>query len=397
MAIAKPKSGRSIVYILPFLAILAGVGVGAATTLTTYRDPILNLPGHEVTANSKPSPVTDAKPRVAIPAPATYDFGVMARGEEQSHSFKIQNIGSGPLTLKVLDTTCKCTVGDLGKDTVKSGETVDVTLTWVARSYDREFRQSATIETNDQSQREVIFEVFGEVKQLALPDLPLVTYSRVSRSDPQQFVTNVYAYRDTDLVITSHDFSEEDLAEFFTVTTAPLPREEWSQPDATSATKVTVDIKPGLPLGIVRQIISLNTNKSDIAPMDIAVDMTVVSDISVIGGHEFNDETNVLRLGPVPRGKEYKLNLLVKGQYKDIVQFTVHEIDPPDVLQAELGEAREISKGKTILVPLKILVKEDSPVVQRMGSKQSPLGRIIFKTQHPEIDQFDIKVQFAVQ
>lgn len=403
---AKPR-GSSHIWLIPLLSIVAGSTVGGLSAGLNYQEPQLRLAGHVATASDPPAPLEDAKPRVYLPAPNHYDFGVMARNERQSHTFKVRNIGGGPLTLKVLDTTCKCTVGSLDNDTIQPGETGDVTLTWEAVSYDREFRQSATIETSDQSQREIILSVSGQVLQLAMPDLPLVKFSRVSRSDPQSFQTKVYGYRDKDLVITGFSFSDEETADFFTVKTEPLPKEDWADAQAQSAILVSVDIKPGLPLGIVRQIMALETNKEDIAPMDVAIDMTVVSDISVLGGREFNDETNLLRLGPVQKsdGKESKLHLMVKGQYKEQVQFSVAEMDPASALDVRISEPVDIKttndEGIESLAarrfPLAILVKKDSPSMQRMGSKQGALGRIVFNTEHPEIEQFEIKVQFAVQ
>ena len=277
-------------WILPLLAVVAGTAVGATTSLLKYQKPDLILAGHQAVANKPPLPVADAKPRAYLPSPTSYDFGVMARNDEKSHTFHVQNIGNGPLTLKVVDTTCKCTVGTLARDEIMAGETADVTLTWQALSYDREFRQSATIETSDQGQREIVFSVFGQVIQLARPVPPSMAYQRLSRSEPRQFDVKVYGYRDDDLKIIDHQFANTDLAKFFTVKTEPLPPAEWDDPEAKSGIRVTVDIQSGLPLGVVRQMLELHTNKSDIAPLTIGIDMTIVSDISVLGGANFNDD-----------------------------------------------------------------------------------------------------------
>ena len=407
------KSNGWLTFLIPLLAVAAGTAVGGATAYRSYQDPVLTVAGHEDTTGAKPSPVKEALPRVYVPDPVEYDFGVMARNEKRSHSFKVQNIGSGPLTLKVLDTTCKCTVGSLGQDSIMPGKTEEVTLTWEAKSYDREFRQSATIETNDKNQREMIFSVYGKVIQLAMPDLPLVKFTRISRSEPQSFHTNVYGFRDSDLVITGHHCANEAIADYFTVKTEPLPRSEWPTnfsditENAKSAVKVSVGIKPGLPLGIVRQIIKLTTNKRDISPIDVTVDISVVSDISVIGSRDFDDEKNTLSIGPVSRasGHESRLFLMVKGIHKDEVDFTVNSIDPASALEATIGEPASISDtdedGNPFVVarrfPLTISVKKDSPVMQRLGSKLGPVGRVVLNTKHPEVEQFDIKVRFETQ
>lgn len=400
-----------LAWFVPIIAVVAGGFVGSTTATAKFKEPKLELAQHESVADPTKAAVfsADADPIVYLPIPNTYEFGVMAREEERSHSFKVQNIGGGPLTLKVLDTTCKCTVGELEDETVSPGETVDVTLTWVAKSYDREFRQSATIETNDPGKyREIIFSVAGKVSQLALPDVPIMKFQRVSRTEPQSFVTNVYAYRDRDFVVTGHDFSKPEIAEFFDVKTEPLPKEEWEDSEAKSAIKVTFDIKPGLPLGRNQQIIALETNKEDIPPMDVAVELIVISDISVLGKlSEFKDETNTVMFGPVDSnvGKDIHLNLMVKGEYKEQVDFSVASIDPESNLEVEIKEPHDVTDtdadgNETLLTrrfPLTVRVKKGSPAIRRLGSKQGKLGRIVLNTNHPEIEQFEIKVQFATQ
>jgi hypothetical protein len=121
----------------------------------------------------------------------------------------------------------------------------------------------------------------------------------------------------------------------------------------------------------------------------------------------FNDETNMLTLGSVSadKGTEVKLNMMVKGKYTKDVDFSVAEIDPESALEVEIGDSVDINTteadGSETLVarrfPLTVRVKKNSPSVRRLGSKQGDLGRITFDTQHPEIEQFDIKVQFSVQ
>ena len=385
--------------ILPILAVAAGLGVGATTSMRKFQAPEILLAGHTATAAEQPVKIKDAKPRAYYePGSESYDFGVMARDEEGSHTFHVKNIGAGPLTLKVLDTTCKCTVGELEQDEIAPGETANVTLTWSPTSYDREFRQSARIETSDQASREIVFSVTGQVIQLAIPDTPAVKLSRLSRSESKEFDFNVYGYRDEDLQIVSHQFSSSETAEFFSVETEPLPPEQWLDSQAKSAIHVKVAVKPGLPLGVVKQLLSLKTNKPDIAALDVAIDMTVVSDISVLRRSNFNDETNVLTLGPVPRetGTTVQLYLLVKGRYLDQVDFTVASTDPAAALQAEVGEPTQ-KTAKVRMFPVKITVPPNSPSVHRMGSQQGQVGRVVLDTQHPEIKQFTIRVLFVVQ
>ena len=344
--------------------------------------------------------------RAILPNGEEYDFGMMARGEKKSHSFQVRNIGNGPLTLKVVNTTCKCTVGELGTDTIASGATEEVTLTWEAKSYDREFRQSATIETNDRAAREIILSVYGKVVQLAMPEVPLVQFNRISRSEPKSFSTPIYGYRDEDFLIIHHDFFDEETADFFDVNIEPLPKDQWTDPEAKSGLLCKIDIKPGLPVGEVNQGIKLHTNKEDIPPMEIGVEINVVSDISVIGP-KFHSNKNLLIWGSSAKGdidNRRKLFLIVKGRYQKQVDFSLAKADPDGVLTAEFGEAVDVIRnvdGEDKVIarrfPMDVIIKKGSSGVQRMGTDQGPLGELILHTNHPEIDEFKILVKFTVE
>ena len=398
---------RSFLWIIPFLAAILGTGIGAVSAVLGYQPPSIQLAGHEAQDISQlEAPIDKLSSRAIVPDGNEYDFGMMARGEKKSHAFLVRNIGNGPLTLNVVNTTCKCTVGELEKDTIPAGESVEVTLTWEARSYDREFRQSATIETNDRATRELVFSVYGEVSQLALPEVPMATFTRVSRSEPKTFRTPIYGYRDSDLLITSHDFSDPSLAEFFDVTVEPLPEAAWSDPAAKSGLMCTVVIKPGLPIGEVEQGIKLNTNKKDIPPLELGVTMTVVSDISVVGSKFYSDK-NLLVWGAPAKGdveNRRKLFLIVKGQYKQDVEFAVIQSDPEQALTAEFGDAVEVKReidGKSQVIarrfPMDVVIKKGASGIQRMGNDQGPLGQLVLSTNHPEIDEYKIFVKFSVE
>ena len=115
----------------------------------------------------------------------------------------------------------------------------------------------------------------------------------------------------------------------------------------------------------------------------------------------------MLRFGAVDAssGDVASLHLMVKGKYKEQVEFSVESIDPEAALAVEIRDPVDIKStdadGNETLVtrrfPLTISIKKDSPVLRRLGSKQGDVGRIVLNTNHPEIEQFDIKVQFSTR
>jgi hypothetical protein len=104
----------------------------------------------------------DGQPR-AETVETEFCFGTLNPGETSEHSFVIRNTGLAPLALKEGPTTCKCTLSDLRNNLLLPGKETDVRLDWNTGRTESEFRQSATIFTNDPERREIVFRVHGKV------------------------------------------------------------------------------------------------------------------------------------------------------------------------------------------------------------------------------------------
>ena len=237
-----------------------------------------------------------------------------------------------------------------------------------------------------------------------MPDLPSMQFSRVSRSETKSYSTIVYGFRDDDLLIVNHEFSKPELSEFFDVSYKSIPKEEWENPRATSAVRCDITIKPGLPIGQVTQGIRLRTNKKDIPPLAISVDMHITSDIAVVG-RNFRTKSNLLILGHLDGevGGRGNLMLIIKGDHQKDVKFSVAKADPEGILTAEFGEPKDVSRvrdGKEVSyrqIPMTVIVEKGSQGLHRMGNAQGPHGVLTINTNHPEIDQFDLQVKFLVK
>ena len=52
------------------------------------------------------SPVTEV-PRIEVVGGEEFDFGVMEPGGERTHAFVVRNVGTAPLELEIIGSTCK--------------------------------------------------------------------------------------------------------------------------------------------------------------------------------------------------------------------------------------------------------------------------------------------------
>ena len=383
-----------------------GAASGVGVALLEARNSALSVPLPEagvVLPHATPAaqPVPEgAQPRVEVVNGERFDFGVMDRGTKRQHAFVFQNTGTAPLELKVGETSCKCTIGEIARDMVPPGESVEVKLEWKAESYAEQFRQNATILTNDPRRPEVLLLVEGKVHQAVRPHPERLTLTDVSAKEPREAQLRVYAYQDDDLQVVDAQFGMEQNADVFEVRSAPLTAEQLAEePNAKSGVLVTVIVKPGLPVGPFHQLLRLSTSATRAEELELPIEGNIVSDISIVGGSNFESIRSLLSLGVVSRtrGSRYPLHVLVKGPYRDEVQLEVAEIDPEDGLRATVSAPRSVNEGIVRIFPLTVEVPPGSPAVNRLGSEQGRLGRIRIRTNHPEVPELMLYVRFAVE
>ena len=73
----------------------------------------------------------------------------------------LPSVQAGDLLLKKGETTCKCTISKVGDGEIPPGGEAHVELIWKAVAVNAEFRQTATITTNDPKLRSLELDMVG--------------------------------------------------------------------------------------------------------------------------------------------------------------------------------------------------------------------------------------------
>ncbi|MBI3839800.1 MAG: DUF1573 domain-containing protein [Planctomycetia bacterium] len=323
----------------------------------------------------------------------------MERKSKVRHTFKFTNIGGGELTLKAGGTTCSmCTVSQLSKTRLAHGETADVTIEYDS-SYSRpQFRQSATILTNDAEQPRVELNIFGSIttKYQVVPDQ--MVFSKISVNETKTSEIKIYAFLNDNLQVVKHELTGPETAPFFEVHTAPIPKEQLAEnPDVKSGCLVTVTVKPGLPLGPVRQTIRLELNTPGEEPLEVPIHAIVDSDISIVGGNGWNADYSRLNIGAVrsAEGATRKLLILVRGPERHSLKVQPVKVNPA-WLKVTIGETSELNKDVN-QIPLTIEIPSGTAAVNHLGSDQGKYAEILFETTHPQVKHMRMYLQFIVE
>lgn len=387
------------VVILSVLALFAGAGAGIVLGRLRCGDggaqwkQLLDSPHRTVSQIKRV--MAD---RIVVENGAEFDFGVMEREQTRSHVFRIRNQTNRPVALSILDKTCKCTVEHLPEGEIPAGEVADVTLEWTAKTFDSEFRQSATLRTTDPVQGLVTLTVFGRVMQVVSADPSEIAFSNVAlgQSAEREFVLR--SFEDDVLDVSRIEWRDAELGKFFDVTWRPADAPSIpGLPDPKAALSGILRLKPGIPIGAFEQTLTLHTTARRSGKITMQIGGNVVSDLMVVGPG-YNDRTLTLDLGVVDaaKGLQRTLRLLAKGDASKSFAVTNVAVDPEDVLQVHVGKAKDINQGAVRSVPIEITIPPHSRTAYYLGGENRPSGKITLTTTHPTVRELNIETRFSV-
>lgn len=394
------------VWTLTAASVALGLATGGVAGYWQYSSPtqetIAATPMEAGTTTGKPfQPVAVSLPKgphplVHIDAP-NFAFGNMESGGKMSHEFVFHNRGDAPLTLKQGETTCKCTLSEVAGGEIPPGGSTTVKLEWRAESGPGPFRQSASISTNDPRQPTVTLTVDGEVTESISVNPAEVVFSNLQTTESSSATVKVYAFHADDLQFSGHTFDSSDGAKQFDISYQPLEKNQIDDKRAKSGMLITIRTKPGLPLGPVKQKITFNTNLEHSPTINLPLSGSVSSDVSIIGP-DWSMANGVLRLGVVESGQgaERTLKLVTRGPHSKTIEFKVAS-QTPAFLQVSIGERKEMASSAVSQTPITIKVPKGSPTANHSGSEIGKAGVIKLETNHPDVQEVRLLVQFVVE
>ena len=349
----------------------------------------------------EPAPISGDvdRPRVLVDD-RSFNFGPVEREAEIRHDFRFTNAGKQTLTLKAGATTCShCTISELKQSEVAPGETVDVTVIYHTSYAQPTFRQTAKILTNDPEQPTVDLNIFGSVTTRYEVQPEVLVFSNVASDETRTVELKIYGHLSDEIGIADYKFAGAESAPYFEIHSEPIPREKLEQPNAKSGCRVLVTLKPGLPLGPIRQTIRLTLRMAgidDTPTVEVPVMGTIDADISIIGAN-YKSDAGKLTIGTVKasEGAKRDLLVLVRGEHRHDVTIKPVKIDPP-WMKVTLGEPVDLPSGAATKIPMTIEIPRGSPPENHLGSDQGKYAEIHLETTHPQAKQIRMYVQFVV-
>lgn len=358
-------------------------------------NPAVAVPQQEVAKNAQ----------IQVTNGEVYNFGKMMLGETKSWVFQVKNSGSQPLELRLGETTCKCTFvseGVLDKDgkeptIVAPGDTLDVELQWTPVDNSMDFHQSAELKTNDPARELVMLQIRGRVASAVELQPEYIAVPNVNSSDgATKEVYFLCAMDEGEWNITDMRWSNEETADYFSVEVDEITESDLVRgADAKSGRKLTVHMKPGMPLGSINQTLILKTDIRDGAEVVCEVAGNVISDISIVGrGFKPVDQLLAITTVDGKVGGRTTLQILVKGENHKDIELEIVKVLPANVMKVYFNE--KASTDKLTRVPLVVEFPPGTAPISHRGSLND-YGEIHFKTNHPVVKEVKLYVSFLVK
>ena len=181
------------------------------------------------------------------------------------------------------------------------------------------------------------------------------------------------------------------------MTSQPLAVESIAaEPGATGGFTLDVAVRPGLPLGPLRQTLRMVMRMPEEITVEIPVEGSVSGDISFTGP-AWDADRQRLSLGQVSSrsGLTTKLFITARGPNREQVRPVVRDVVPPS-LDVQVGVAEPIGSGAVLRIPLTVAIASGSPPANHRGSEQAPAGRIVLETGLPDCPTLSLPVSVVI-
>ncbi|MBS0266937.1 MAG: DUF1573 domain-containing protein [Planctomycetes bacterium] len=390
------------------LAAIAGIAISVVIVVKVMGmkgPPVADNPNMVMTQPVLKSPVplkSGPQPEVLV-SEFEWQFGSMALGETRSHDFIFTNRGKGPLTIKMGETTCQCTYGDLKageQRVIPPGSSETIKLTWKPTGATDYFSKGAEILTDDPKQPSINLRVTGKVAE------QVTVFPGIEWECPEIFESKSVVCRGGLLSTILDSFnvtSVEARGKPLKFEVLPMTPEQLDDSrKSKSGYEIRVTIPPDMDMGAFRFPVHIKTDVPSITEAEGDSGKFVEFDVTVMGvrkgpitfaGPHWLDEKMAVSLGQfeLAKGREVSVPMFIRNPPAEGFKLTKPpEVTPSDLKVEIIPDDR--GQGKALRCVLKVSYPASGPRVDHQSLNP---GRIHLSTNHPGAPEIDLIVYLS--
>ncbi|MEM1227638.1 MAG: DUF1573 domain-containing protein [Planctomycetota bacterium] len=348
----------------------------------------------------------------ALPNGKVHDFGVMSPEEKGEHTFVIRNDGQENLSLKLGASTCKCTLGELGDETLSPGSETEVKMSWTVLTNEKTFGQSAEVITNDPSNVAIKFEIVGKVVR-SLEAVPsAIAIGEIAAGDSMELETRVFNYMESDIIPSDIRFSSEEINDLATIEVEPFEpsSDDGIHSEARQGFLIQASIAPGLRQGPISPNLDFGFQLADPTALEssdddsrrsfpIAVSGRIVGALSMLETKQLRGIAGggyLYEFGNLDDDADLKMSAFVrlKGDQADSTQLSIGQTGPEDIVSAELGKVLGSADSKVI--QLTVRLRRSKKRVERLGLNREDYGFVYVESDNPKVPALKLRLKFSL-
>lgn len=340
--------------------------------------------------------------KIQVAGGTTFDFGTMKQGSSRSHKFEFKNVGAKPVLVQFKESSCKCTVGNFKEATLQPGESTEVELKWIAEKALPDFAQTATIATDAPGQEEIKLTIRGKIGQSHVFSPADHDFGDFLATDEHVFKGKIYSFEEKPMDFNSINWSISSMAKYVMIQRDEVkklqPGEIPEHADAKQMMDFIVTLRRGFPPGRFEGSVAFQASEESDTHETLYFPMRgkCVSVISIVGGVDYNEDTNILNMGTASTRVGLKKSIVIKVRKEGDATPTIKvaEILPPEVaavMKVEIGQVKESAKQS--LFPVTFEIPPGSPPVSVAGTFGKDFAKIVFETNVESAPQFPIYIK----
>lgn len=227
----------------------------------------------------------------------THDFGVVARGSETTYRLKLKNIYKEDVHISEVSTTCGCSAGRPGAETLKTLEETYIEITMDTRKFMRRKDSNVIVTFDRPLYGRVQIPITAYIRTDVVLDPGSAKFGSIDREEKNEKTLKVaYAGRQDwqiKKIETGHKFIEANAT-------------ETSREGGFVNYDLTVTLAPETPYGPLRHFITLITDDKNNPKVPLLVEADVKPDIVVTPA--------IVSLGTMRPGQKKTVNIVLKGK-----------------------------------------------------------------------------------
>ncbi|GAB4144073.1 MAG: DUF1573 domain-containing protein [Planctomycetaceae bacterium] len=224
-----------------------------------------------------------------------YDFGVVARGADVKHRFRVKNIYKETINIASVRTTCGCSAAKPSKTKLESGEEIYIEVTMDTRRFTRRKDSNLIVTFDNPFYAEVRIPITAYIRTDVVLTPGSINFGAVEKgTSATRKIEISYAGRNdwkiTDLKVNSKYLEGKVI--------------EKSRAGGQIGYELQVSLKPNAPAGALRDRVVLVTNDANSPYVPVLVQARVESDVTV----------TVASLGTLTPGQKKTFNVVIRGK-----------------------------------------------------------------------------------